>query len=84
MNLTLKEIAKIVNGKLIGQEDCVIVGVGAIQDTVNGHISFLGNKKYTHFLKDTKASAIFVTEDINVEEYKDKNFIIVKDPQLAF
>ena len=84
MNLTLKEIAKIVNGKLVGHEDCVIVGVGAIQDAVNGHISFLGNKKYTHFLKDTKASAVFVTEDINVEEYKDKNFIIVKDPQLAF
>ncbi len=84
MNLTLKEIAGIVNGKLIGQEDCVIVGVGAIQDAMVGHISFLGNKKYTHYLKDTKASAIFVTEDIDVEEYKDKNLIIVKDPQLAF
>ena len=84
MNLTLKEIAGIVNGKLIGKEDCVIVGVGAIQDAENGHISFLGNKKYTHFLKDTKASAVFVTEDINVEDYKDKNLIVVKDPQLAF
>ena len=67
MNLTLKEIASIVNGKLIGQENCVIVGVGAIQDAMVGHISFLGNKKYTHFLKDTKASAIFVGEDINIE-----------------
>ncbi len=84
MNLTLKEIAGIVNGKLIGQEDFVVVGVGAIQDAVSGQISFLGNKKYTHFLKDTKASAIFVGEDINVEEYKDKNLIVVKDPQLAF
>ncbi len=84
MNLTLKEIAGIVNGKLIGQEDFVVVGVGAIQDAVSGQISFLGNKKYTHFLKDTKASAIFVSEDINVEEYKDKNLIVVKDPQLAF
>ena len=84
MKLTLKEIAGIVNGKVIGQESIVIVGVGAIQDAMVGHISFLGNKKYTHYLKDTKASAIFVTEDINVEEYKDKNFIVVKDPQLAF
>ncbi len=84
MKLTLKEIAGIVNGKIIGQEDCVIVGVGAIQDAMVGHISFLGNKKYTHYLKDTKASAIFVGEDINVEEYKGKNLIVVKDPQLAF
>ena len=84
MNLTLKEIAGIVNGKLIGQENCVIVGVSAIQDAMVGYITFLGNKKYTHFLKDTKASAIFVNEDIDVEEYKDKNLIIVKDPQLAF
>ena len=84
MNLTLKEIAGIVSGKLMGKEDCVIVGVGAIQDAVSGQISFLGNKKYTHFLKDTKASAIFVSEDINIEEYKDKNLIVVKDPQLAF
>ncbi len=84
MKLTLKEIAGIVNGKLIGQEDCVIVGVGAIQDAMVGHISFLGNKKYTHYLKDTNASAIFVGEDIDVEEYKGKNLIVVKDPQLAF
>ena len=84
MKLTLKEIAGIVNGKLIGQEDCIIVGVSAIQDAMVGHISFLGNKKYTHYLKDTKASAIFVSEDINVEEYKGKNLIVVKDPQLAF
>ncbi|MCR4663299.1 MAG: UDP-3-O-(3-hydroxymyristoyl)glucosamine N-acyltransferase [Endomicrobiaceae bacterium] len=84
MNLTLKEIAGIVNGKLIGQENCVIVGVSTIQDAMVGFITFLGNKKYTHFLKDTKASAIFVSEDINVDEYKDKNLIIVKDPQLAF
>lgn len=84
MNLTLKEIASIVNGKLIGQENCVIVGVSAIQDAMVGFISFLGNKKYTHYLKDTKASAIFVSEDINIEEYKDKNLIVVKDPQLAF
>ena len=84
MRLTLKEIAGIVNGKLIGQDDCAIVGVGAIQDAMVGQISFLGNKKYTHYLKDTNASAIFVSEDINIEEYKGKNFIIVKDPQLAF
>ena len=84
MNLTLKEIAAIVNGKLIGQEDCVISGVGAIQDATQGSISFLGNKKYTHYLKDTKASAVFVGEDIKIEEYKDKNLIVVKDPQLAF
>jgi len=84
MNLTLKEIAGIVNGKLIGQENCIIVGVSAIQDAMVGYITFLGNKKYTHFLKDTKASAIFVSEDIDVDEYKNKNLIVVKDPQLAF
>ncbi len=84
MNLTLKEIAVIVDGKILGDENLIIIGVNALQDACGGQISFLGNKKYTHFLKDTKASAVFFPEDLSPDEYNDKNLIIVKDPQLAF
>lgn len=84
MNLTLKEIAAVVDGKVCGNNDLVITGVNSLQDACDGQISFLGNKKYTHFLKETKASAIFFPEDLSVEEYGDKNLVIVKDPQLAF
>lgn len=88
MNLTLKEIANIVNGKLVLQNGCVdnfvVSGINTLESAKEDEITFLGNDKYLHFLKDTKAVAILVSSKINVDEYKDKNFIVVNDPQLAY
>lgn len=84
MQLTLKQISEIVGGKLAGDTDKIITGVGSLAEAKDNEITFLGNRKYTHFLKDCKAGAILFPEDLDSAEYSGKNLIILKDPQVAF
>ena len=81
MEIPLKEIAKKVGGKIKGEEEIIIKGVAPIKDAVQGEISFIANKKYIPFLKDTKASAVIVSEDV---EEAGITLLQTKDPYLAF
>ena len=80
MKLTLSEIASHVDGEVMGDSDCVIIGVSEIQDAKPHTITFLGNPLYRKYLIDTKADAIFVN---NAKLLEGKNGIVVKNPQLA-
>ena len=80
MKLTLGEVAKHVNGEVIGESDTTISGVSEIQNASPGTITFLGNPLYSKYLKDTKADAVFVDK---ASVLNGKNGIIVSNPQLA-
>ena len=80
MQFTLSEIAKIVNGEVIGDSDLLIEGVSEIQNGIVGTISFVGNPKYKKFLNTTKASAVFVSDK---DQLTGESGIVVTDPQLA-
>ena len=88
MNLTLKQIAELVKGNLVLQtgisEDFVISGINTLEGAKNDEITFLGNDKYVHFLKDTKAAAVLIADKFDYSQYKDKNFVVVSDPQIAY
>lgn len=87
MKLTLKQINYIVNGKIVGDENIVITGVNSLEDAKENELTFLGNEKYLHFLKDTKAGVIFFPLNMYVQEsqeYGNKNLILIDNPQLAF
>ncbi|MCD6255902.1 MAG: UDP-3-O-(3-hydroxymyristoyl)glucosamine N-acyltransferase [Deltaproteobacteria bacterium] len=60
----LKEIAKLVDGELIGDGEVSISGIAPIETAKDGEISFLANPKYKAFLKKTKASAVIVPKEI--------------------
>jgi len=81
MGKTLKEIAKLLNGKIIGDADIVITGVAGIKEARQGDITFLANPKYIPFAEKTKASAIITSHDIEVN---DKTIIQTDNPSLAF
>ena len=83
MKLTLKEIAEIVSGTLVGKEDLSVVSINTLSEAKENELSFLGNKKYEHFVKDTRAAAILFPKNLKHDEYKDKNLILVDDPQFA-
>ena len=80
MEFTLNEIADRVNGKVVGDRKCNIVGVSEIQNSKSGTITFLGNPIYAKFVSSTKAEAIIVS---SVDYLHGKNGIIVANPQLA-
>ena len=49
-SLTLQEIAKLINGELVGERDLIITGVAGIKEAEKGDITFLSNAKYLPFL----------------------------------
>jgi len=81
MKKTLAEIAKIVNGEVVGDKDLVITGFSGIQEAKEGDLTFLANSKYIPFCRKTKASAIITSRDIEIPE---KSVIRTDNPSLAF
>lgn len=81
MELTLKEIAKIVEGKIEGNENIVIKSAAGLSDAGENDISFLSDQRYLGELNKTKASAVIVPEEVTITN---KNLIKVKNPYFAF
>lgn len=81
MRKTLKEIAKVINGTVIGNADIVITGVAGIKEAREGDITFLANPKYISFAESTKASAIVTSHAIKIDS---KTIIQTDNPSLAF
>ena len=64
MKIKIKEIAELVNGKIIGDSKLVISRLSNIQDAQKGDLTFLYLPKYNHYLDTTKAAAILVNKEI--------------------
>ena len=60
---TLKEIAQLVNGKVIGDEHYKITSPAKIEDAQAFNISFLANEKYLPFIETTNAGAIILSQN---------------------
>lgn len=80
MSFTLGEIAKCIDGKVVGDSSCLINGVSEIQNSKPGTITFLSNPIYKKYLLTTTASAIILSDRKLLEG---KNGIAVTNPQLA-
>jgi len=78
---SLNELAKEVNGEVIGDSSIQIAAIGSIQNSSSGCITFLANPKYKKYLHKTSASAIIVSPEF---EDKIKAGIVVNDPYLAY
>lgn len=81
MHKTLKEIAQIIDGKIVGDEDIVISGLCGIKEAKPGDITFVANPRYAHLIETTMASAIITSPEI---ESKTKTLVHTMNPSLAF
>ena len=81
MRKTLKEIAVLIDGEVIGDAATVITGVSGIKEASQGDITFVANPKYIHLLQETGASAIITSRDIASST---KPIIRTDNPSLAF
>jgi UDP-3-O-[3-hydroxymyristoyl] glucosamine N-acyltransferase len=79
--MKLSEIARILNCRLIGDEDVEIFRVAGIDEAGPGEITFVSNRKYISHIKDTRASAIILGEDIPPVSIPS---LRTDDPYLAF
>lgn len=81
MQSTLSEIAKLIDGEVIGDPDIIITGVSGIKEARAGDITFLANSRYGSLAEETNASAIITSKDAGTYA---KPVIKTDNPSLAF
>ncbi|PIP06072.1 MAG: UDP-3-O-(3-hydroxymyristoyl)glucosamine N-acyltransferase, partial [Syntrophobacteraceae bacterium CG23_combo_of_CG06-09_8_20_14_all_50_8] len=80
MKKTLKEIAALLNGEVVGDEDIVVEHIRGIDEAREGDLTFIANPQYRKKLETTGASAVLVSSGT---ECAGKNLVIVGDPYLS-
>jgi len=80
MGYTVRDIAEFIGGELVGDGAQAIRGVSSIDDAKEGELTFLESPKYKEKAKETKATCIVTSFDI---EGIDKPVIKCKSPSLA-
>lgn len=83
MEITVKEIAEIVDGQLFGDDKIVIRNLAKIEEAESGDLTFLYLPVYEKYFQTTQASAILVKPNFN-KARNDIAYIEVKDPNKAF
>lgn len=83
MKIKLREIAKLVSGKITGDESSVINGLAKIDEAKNGELTFLYHPAYEKYFNSSKASAILVKPGFD-KTRNDITYIEVEYPEKAF
>ncbi len=81
MALSVEKIARMINGKIIGDPALTIKGVNSLDAAGEGEVAFFADKRLREGLKHTAASAVIVKEPTDL--YKGTQ-VVAADPQLAF
>ena len=82
MTFTVKELAALSGGELVGDSTLRITGAASLGEATQGEISFFANRKYVGLLRKTRASAVFVPPDFS--EPINAAQIRVSNPTKAF
>ena len=84
MELTVKQIATLLEGEVAGNESLTISSLSKIEDGKPGDISFLANPKYEPFLYTTQASAVIVNQSFKPQKPVPSALIFVENSYSAF
>jgi UDP-3-O-[3-hydroxymyristoyl] glucosamine N-acyltransferase len=83
--MNLKDIAEFLDGKIEGEIDREITGVGKIETAGKNEITFISNPQYEKYFGTTNAGALIIKNDYKVKvERSDMSLIRVQDPYLSF
>lgn len=83
MELTPQLIASLIDGKVEGDGNVRLAGFAKIEEAAPGYVTFIANPKYSHYIYETEASAVLVSDDFVVERPVSPVLIRVKDPYVA-
>jgi len=83
---TVREVAALLDGDVVGDQDAQVGGIGKIEDAAPGDITFLANPKYEKFLDETKATAVLVSRTLDLTKHPalPAALIRVADPYASF
>lgn len=86
MEFSAQQIASLIDGEIEGDESAVINNLSKIEEGKPKTLSFLGNKKYEHYIYSTDATIVIVAKTFKAENrLKDTCTLIrVDDPRISF
>ena len=84
MKFTANQIAEILEGVVVGDENVEVNTLSKIEEGEKGSLTFLSNPKYTNFIYSTKASIVIVNNDFVSENNLSSTLIKVKDAYQSF
>lgn len=67
MEFSAKQIADLIGGEIIGDEQATVRTFAKIEEGIPGALSFLSNPKYTPYIYTTKSSIVLVNRDFQPE-----------------
>ena len=76
MKFNAQQIAKIINGEIIGNTTIEVNSLAKIEEGKKGDLSFLANPKYTPHIYTSKASIIIINKSFAPD--KDINTTLIK------
>lgn len=84
MQLTAKQLAEYLQGKVEGDETVSVQNLAKIEEAQENELSFIANPKYQQFIYSTGASIVIVNESFVLEKSIKATLIRVKDAYSAF
>lgn len=80
MEITIAQIAALVNGVVDGDSSLKINNYSKIEEGKEGCLTFLANPKYEHYIYETKASVVIVKKDFVPTKPLKTTLLRVDDP----
>lgn len=84
--ITVKDIAKKLDGEVIGNGSIPINGVAKVEEAIAGHLAFIANPKYEKYIETTLASCVLVDRKFDPSKFKTVPPSLIKcdDPYSSF
>ncbi|NNF12794.1 MAG: UDP-3-O-(3-hydroxymyristoyl)glucosamine N-acyltransferase [Gemmatimonadetes bacterium] len=77
--LTLGEVAERVGGRVVGDPDVRVGSIGPVDETDGDGLAFLGSRRYTQYVGESKAGAFLVADDLDEMLPEDANRVVVSE-----
>jgi len=84
MQISVKELSKLLNGEVVGDENALLNTVAKIEEGKPGALSFLANPKYESFIYETQSTAVLVNKTFTPTAPVHTTLIKVGDAYAAF
>ena len=84
MEFTVQQIAELLQGKIEGDNAAKVSTLSKIEEAQHGALAFLSNPKYEPYLYTTGASAVIVSDKLELKKPVSAALIRVSDPYSSF
>ncbi len=81
--LTLREVADLVGGRIVGDADVGIASVAPLDEARPDQLGFLAAKRYTRFVQDSEAGAFLVSAELESAVEDGRAIVVVEDAHRA-